>query len=127
MKKNWGRGKSSPKIRECAVRLPKLHLHTTHPRDLPDFWCDKGCRPYLLLYQKSSAWVVRRRRYGHFTKKFTKNGQFTKKFTKNGHFIKKIHQNERITAYFYKFFEKDLYKEDLRENFLFVQNALFFF
>ena len=29
-----------PKSRECAVRLPKLRLHTTHP---PDFWCDKSC------------------------------------------------------------------------------------
>ena len=42
----------------------KLRLRTTHP---PIFLYGKRCWKYLLLYQKSSAWVVCRRRYGHFT------------------------------------------------------------
>ena len=38
----------------------KLRLHTTHP---PDLWYGKSLWQYLLLYQKSSACVVRRRRF----------------------------------------------------------------
>ena len=37
----------------------KLRLHTTYALDFWDW-------QYLLLYQKSSAWVVCRRRYSHF-------------------------------------------------------------
>ena len=40
---------------------PYLRLHTIHP---PDFWHGKRCWQYLLLYQKSSVWVVCRWRYG---------------------------------------------------------------
>ena len=58
---------------ESVVSVPvelKLRLHTTHPSD---FWFGKRSSKYILLYQKSSVWVVRRRRYGHFTMKRTKN------------------------------------------------------
>ena len=46
----------------------KLRLHTTHPSD---FWYGKRCWQYLLQCQKSSAWVVCRRRYDLFVSVLT--------------------------------------------------------
>ena len=66
---NGVRCKMSVSVVSVPVEL-KLRLHTTHP---PDFWYGKRSSQYLLLYQKSSAWVVCRRRYGHFTMERTKN------------------------------------------------------
>ena len=45
------------------VKWTYLRLHTTHALD---FWYRNRYCEYLLPYQKSSAWVVCRRRYGHF-------------------------------------------------------------
>ena len=45
------------------IKWPYLRLHTTHTLD---FWYGKRYWQYLLLDQKSSAWVVCRRIYGHF-------------------------------------------------------------
>ena len=56
--------------RGCVVSRTvelKLRLRTTHP---PDFWYGKRCWQYLLLNQKSSVWVVCRRRYGQFIVRF---------------------------------------------------------
>ena len=46
------------------IKWTYLRLHTTHPLD---FWYMHRYCQYLLQYQKSSAWVVCRRRYGNRT------------------------------------------------------------
>ena len=59
--------KKTTKRNRCVVSPPvewKLCLRKTHP---PDFWYSKRCLQYLLLYHKSSAWFVCRRRYDYFT------------------------------------------------------------
>ena len=45
------------------IKWPYLRLHTTHALDC---WLRNRYFQYLFLYQKSSAWVVCRRRYDHF-------------------------------------------------------------
>ena len=71
--------------KESVLSVPvelKLRLHTTHP---PHFLYGKRSSQYLLLHQKSSAWVVRRRRYGHFTMEQTKNKMTISPPTHNPH------------------------------------------
>ena len=53
------------------IKWTYLRLHTTHAHD---FWYGKRYWQYLFLCQKSSTWVVCRRRYGHFI--FLRPGSF---------------------------------------------------
>ena len=48
---------------EPKTKWPYLRLHTTHALH---FWYSNIYCQHLLVDQKSSAWVVCRRRYGHF-------------------------------------------------------------
>ena len=45
------------------IKWPYLRLHTTHALE---FWSSNRYCHYILPYQKSSKWVVCRRRNGHF-------------------------------------------------------------
>ena len=51
-----------------VVSPPIAYTQPTHL-----IWYCKRFLQYLLLYKKSKVWVVRRRRYGHFTTERTKN------------------------------------------------------
>ena len=68
-KKSVGRFLGWRRFSLNSVKWPYLCPQTIHTLD---FWYSKRYWQYLLLDQKSSAWVVCRRRYGHFTE-FTEN------------------------------------------------------